>query len=69
MPLGINGRTAPGYRERGNGGLTVVGNRGYSWSSAVNGHTGVSLSFDVLWIYLGYANTRGHALQLRCLSE
>ncbi len=46
-----------------------VGYDGYSWSSAVSGSHGVYLGFNVTLLYLGYANSRGFGIQLRCLSE
>ncbi len=60
---------APGFRERANGALSIVGNRGYSWSSTVSSTGGMYLDFNVAWLDPSYANGRVYGFQLRCLSE
>ncbi|WP_294601083.1 hypothetical protein [uncultured Rikenella sp.] len=46
-----------------------VDHDGYSWSSAVNGHTGVFLYFYTQGLNPSRVGHRGHGYQLRCLSE
>ncbi|WP_300681824.1 hypothetical protein [uncultured Rikenella sp.] len=60
---------APGFRERANGGLSSVGNNGFSYSSSVSGSNGVYLHFGVTYLHPSSAYRRGYGLQLRCLSE
>ena len=64
---------APGFRDAGNNGrlgaLTYVGYDGYSWSSSFSGTSGVFLGFYTQYLSPSYVSSRGHGLQLRCLSE
>ena len=60
---------APGYRHSNSGALGDVGNRGYSWSSAISGTSGVFLNFSVASLNPSLVNGRGFGFQLRCLSE
>ncbi len=63
----------PGYRDAGNvgrmGALTHVGNYGSCYSSSISGSKGVYLDFSAPNLRIGYASSRGHGIQLRCLSE
>ncbi|WP_294600056.1 hypothetical protein [uncultured Rikenella sp.] len=61
--------TAPGFRERANGGLVGVGESGYSWSSTVSGTLGMNLGLSVAWLSPCGANGCAYGFQLRCLSE
>ncbi|WP_304709090.1 hypothetical protein [uncultured Rikenella sp.] len=65
MPSG----TAPGYRERANGGLSSVGDGGFSWSSATSGIHGLDLDFYSQSLNTSASGSRAHGFQLRCLSE
>ncbi|WP_300828332.1 hypothetical protein [uncultured Rikenella sp.] len=60
---------APDYRHRDAGSLYYVGTNGYSWASAVNGSSGMYLSFHITGLYTSRTDSRGYGLQLRCLSE
>ena len=68
-----NTNPAPGYRDAGNndafGILSSVGNYGSSYSSSISGSKGVYLDFSAPNLRIGYASSRGHGIQLRCLSE
>ncbi len=66
--FGLCAVPAPGYRERANGGLSNVGNNGFSYSSSVSGSNGVYLNFHVTNFNPSNANSRAYGLQLRCLS-
>ncbi len=66
--FGLCAVPAPGYRERANGGLSNVGNNGFSYSSSVSGSNGVYLNFNVTNLNPSNANSRAYGLQLRCLS-
>ncbi len=61
--------SAPGYRSNSTGTLYGIGEGGYSYSSSVNGSKGMYLEWDATWLLPNNANSRGHGLQLRCLSE
>ncbi|WP_297624172.1 hypothetical protein [uncultured Rikenella sp.] len=65
MPSG----TAPGFRDRTNGGLSRVGNGGFSWSSDTKGIGGMYLTFDVTTLVPSHVDIHGYGFQLRCLSE
>ncbi|WP_304708033.1 hypothetical protein [uncultured Rikenella sp.] len=65
MPNG----TAPGYRYARSGQPTNVGSRGYSWSTAIGWTHGMFLYFDTMILGPSGLDSRGHGLQLRCLSE
>ncbi|WP_294600982.1 hypothetical protein [uncultured Rikenella sp.] len=64
---------APGYRDYGctdyEGVARLVGDYGYSWSSAASGTDGVFLSFGTQGLTPSSVLNRGLGLQLRCLSE
>ncbi|WP_299457443.1 hypothetical protein [uncultured Rikenella sp.] len=60
---------APGFRLKNSGELCVVGNNGYSWSSAVSGTDGVNMGFHVTVLYSSLSDNRAYGFQLRCLSE
>ncbi|WP_300829394.1 hypothetical protein [uncultured Rikenella sp.] len=49
--------------QRGSGGY------GYSWASTGGSIHGLSLHFDVMWLYSNYAYYRAYGLQLRYLSN
>ncbi|WP_304708824.1 hypothetical protein [uncultured Rikenella sp.] len=51
------------------GALTHVGNYGSCYSSSISGSKGVYLDFSAPNLRIGYASSRGHGIQLRCLSE
>ena len=59
----------PGYRHSNSGALGDVGNRGYSWSSAISGTSGVFLYFLTQGLTPSTAHGRGHGFPLRCLSH
>ncbi|WP_294599465.1 hypothetical protein [uncultured Rikenella sp.] len=59
---------APGFRERANGGLSSVGNNGFSWAATASSVYGTYLGFSVTDLN-SYANGRVYGFQLRCLSE
>ena len=61
--------TAPGFRDRANGGLSRVGNGGFSWSSDTTGIGGMYLTFDVTTLVPSHVDIHGYGFQLRCLSE
>ena len=63
------GSAAPGFRSLASGGLSYVGNGGFSYSSSVSGSNGVYLNFYVTYLYPSHAFSRAYGLQLRCLSE
>ncbi len=60
---------APGFRSLASGGLSYVGNGGFSYSSSVSGSNGVYLDFYVTGLNPSYAYLRAYGLQLRCLLE
>ncbi len=62
-------KRAPGYRERGHGGLSHVGSYGFSCSSSVSTTNGMYLDFRVTGLYPNLAGGRAYSFQLRCLSE
>ena len=59
----------PGYRHPYTGALTSVGERGYSWSSAVSETSGLYLSMGTTWVNPGNANNRANGFQVRCLQH
>ncbi len=60
---------APGYRERINGVLGMVGYRGFSWSFATNSIYSLNLNFHSQDFNANNSGYRGSGFQLRCLSE
>ncbi|WP_304708285.1 hypothetical protein [uncultured Rikenella sp.] len=62
-------RSAPGYRDRGEGALWSVGDEGSVWSAATNGTGGVYLRFVVNAAQPSASSSRVHGFPLRCLSE
>ncbi len=64
---------APGYRDamstRGFGGLRVVGDNGYSWSSTFTGSNAHFLNFSYNGVGPQDYNSRAHGFPLRCLQE
>ena len=65
----LRSHPAPGFRSLASGGLSYVGNGGFSYSSSVSGSNGVYLDFYVTGLNPSYAYLRAYGLQLRCLSE
>ena len=61
--------TAPGFRSNTSGATVDVCNGGFGYSSSANGIFGVYLVFGETSLNPCSANSRGHGLQLRCLSE
>ena len=63
---------APGFRGNTSGGLSLVGNDGYSWAcTPVTGdhYRGMYLYFHVTGLHPSSMTGRAYGLQLRCLSE
>ncbi|WP_294594324.1 hypothetical protein [uncultured Rikenella sp.] len=46
-----------------------IGRYGYSWSSTTGSLYGQDLNFNAQGLSTSYSDSRGHGLQLRCLSE
>ncbi|WP_300728291.1 hypothetical protein [uncultured Rikenella sp.] len=65
MPLG----TAPGYRGWDSGGMSYVGNLGFSWSSATSSIYGLDLNSYSQYLNASFSDYRASGFQLRCLSE
>ncbi|WP_294600746.1 hypothetical protein [uncultured Rikenella sp.] len=64
---------APGYRDFGRTGwegiAKEIGNDGFSWGSTVSGASGMTFYFYSQSLLPNSVLSRGHGLQLRCLSE
>lgn len=57
-----------GYRDRGNGLLSLQGTTGYYWSSTVSGTNARHLNFNSTAAST-YTNSRAHGFSVRCLKD